>query len=74
MIAAVCYELIPHRRLLHSTAIYDTIPDIDDEAEKEKNIDFLLYVAVGLLLWLSIGGRSSLHVWREYVFQTQAFF
>ena len=36
MIAAVCYELIPHRKLLHSTATYDTIPDIDDEAEKEK--------------------------------------
>ena len=57
-------------------ATYDTIPDIDDEAEKEKNfnIDFLVYVAVDLLLWLSIGGRSSLHVWREYVSQTQAFF
>ena len=74
MIAAVCYELIPHRKLLRSTATYDTIPDIDDEAERQKNIDFLLFVAVDLLLWLSIGGRSGLRVWREYVFQTQAFF
>ena len=40
MIAAVCYELIPHRKLLHSMATYDTIPDIDDEAEKEEILIF----------------------------------
>ena len=43
MIAAVCYEPIPHRKLLRSTATYGTIPGTDDEAEKRKkfNIDFL---------------------------------